>query len=258
MSLAPPRRYWLTGASNGIGAALAEQILKTGAHLAVSSRSLAPLEALSRRYPGQVMVVAGDLTNGQRVREIGEQIAGQWGSVDTMILNAGTCEYVDVSQFDSSIIEHIVRTNLLASSYCIEAARPLLQAGTAPHLVGMASSVTYLPLPRAESHDASKAGLRHLFESLRIEVAPENIEMTVVSPGFIDVPLNNDASQHLDWSASKAARYLFDMLKNRPLELSLPELLMPILWPLPLAPDQTGPAIGEHVAQNNPPFKDLS
>ncbi|MBN3864118.1 SDR family oxidoreductase [Pseudomonas frederiksbergensis] len=256
MRRTPPRRYWLTGVSNGIGAALAEEILKTGAHLAVSSRSLAPLKALSQRYPGQVLVVAGDLTNGQRVREIGEQIAKEWGSLDTMILNAGTCEYVDANQFDSSIIEHIVRTNLLASSYCIAAARPLLQAGTAPHLVGMASSVTWLPLPRAESHGDSKAGLRHLFESLRIDVAPENIEMTVVSPGLIDTPLSNNAQGHLDWSAGKAARYLFDMLKNRPLDLPLPELLMPVLWPLSQKPDRTGPTIGER-ARCNPPLEDL-
>lgn len=257
MNLKPPRRYWLTGTSNGIGAALAEEILKTGAHLAASSRSLAPLEALSQRYPGQVLVVAGDLTNGQRVREIGEQIAKEWGSLDTMILNAGTCEYVDANQFDASIIEHIVRTNLLASSYCIEAARPLLRAGTAPHLVGMASLVTWLPLPRAESCDDSKPGLRHLFESLRIEVAPENIEMTIVSPGLIDIPLSNDAPEHLDWSTDNAARYLFDMLKHRPLELSLPELLMPVLWPLPQKPSETELEIDKRMERDNPSIEDL-
>ncbi|MGF6328769.1 short-subunit dehydrogenase [Pseudomonas sp. BS3782 TE3695] len=258
MSRTPPRRYWLTGASNGIGAALAEEILKTGAHLAVNSRSLAPLKALSQRYPGQVLAVAGDLTNSQQVREIGEQIARQWGSLDTMILNAGTCEYVDVNQLDSSIIEHIVRTNLLASSYCIEAARPLLRAGTAPHLVVMASSVTYLPLPQAEAYGGdSKPGLRHFFESLHNDVAPENIEMTIVSPGLIDIPLSNEVSLNLDWSADKAARYLFDLLKHRPLELPLPELLMPVLWPLPQNPGQTGLEIGQRMARNNPPIEDL-
>ncbi|WLG50002.1 SDR family oxidoreductase [Pseudomonas sp. FP1742] len=257
MSRTPPRRYWLTGASNGIGAALAEEILKTGAQLAVSSRSVASLKALAQRYPGQVLVVAGDLTNGQRVREIGEQIAKEWGSLDTMILNAGTCEYVDPYQFDSSIIEHIVRTNLLASSYCIAAARPLLQAGTAPHLVGMASSVTWLPLPWAESWGNSKAGLHQLFESLRIDVARENIEVTVVSPGLIDLPLDTEVPMHLDWSASKTARYVFDRLENRPAELSIPELLMPVLWPLPQKPGQTGLEIGKRMERNNPPIEDM-
>jgi NADP-dependent 3-hydroxy acid dehydrogenase YdfG len=145
MSRTLARRYWLTGASSGIGAALAEEILKTGAHLAVSSRTVAPLKDLSLRYPGQVLVVAGDLTNSQTVREIGEQIAEDWGSLDTVILNAGTSEYVDPKQFDTSIVEHVLRTNLLASSYCIDAALPLLRAGTAPHMVAMASTLTYLP-----------------------------------------------------------------------------------------------------------------
>ena len=126
----PPRRYWLTGASSGIGAHWPRSCSTSGAHLALSSRTLAPLDALAQRYPGQVLVVAGDLTNSQTVREIGEHISEVWGSLDTVILNAGTCEYVDARQFDSSIIEHVVRTNLLASSYCIEAALPLLRVGS--------------------------------------------------------------------------------------------------------------------------------
>src|SRR5207253_3784377 len=135
------RRIWLTGASSGIGAALAEELLRAGVHLAVSSRTVAPLEALSTRFPGQVLLVPADLTNSQQVREVGEHIAEVWGALDTVILNAGTCEYVDARQLDASIIEHVIHTNLLASSYCIEAALPLLRAGNLPHLVGIASSV---------------------------------------------------------------------------------------------------------------------
>jgi NADP-dependent 3-hydroxy acid dehydrogenase YdfG len=73
----------LTGASSGIGAALCEHILKSGAHLAVSSRSAAPLKVLSQRYPGQVLVVPGDLTNSQTVREIGERGLGLAGQCDS-------------------------------------------------------------------------------------------------------------------------------------------------------------------------------
>ena len=96
--------------------------------------------------------------------------------------------------------------------------------GTAPHLVGVASSVTYLPLPRAEAYGASKAGLRYLFESLRIDLAPEGIEVTVVSPGFVDTPLTakNDFPMPLSWPVDKAARHIFAKLKNRPLEIALP------------------------------------
>src|SRR5476649_1055004 len=258
MSLTPPRRYWLTGASSGIGAALAEEILKTGAHLAVSSRSVVPLKILSQRYPGQVMVVAGDLTNSQTVREIGEQIAADWGSLDTVILNAGTCEYVDAKQFDSSIIEHVVRTNLLASSYCIEAALPLLRAGHTPHLVGVARAVTYLPRPRAEAYGASKAGLRYLFESLRIDLSPEGIDVTVVSPGFVDTPLTerNDFPMPLSWSADKAARHIFAKLAKRPLEIAFPAMFIATLWPLSKLPNRAQLIIGKRMLRSPPPKKD--
>lgn len=258
MSRTPPRRYWLTGASSGIGAALAEEILKTGAHLAVSSRSVAQLKVLSQRYPGQVLVVAGDLTNSQTVREIGEQIAEDWGSLDTVVLNAGTSEYVDARQFDASIIEHVLRTNLLASSYCIEAALPLLRAGTAPHMVAMASTVTYLPLPRAEAHGGSKVGLRYLFESLRIDLAPEGIEVTVISPGIVEKQLTakDDFPMPLSWPLAKAARHIFEKLKDRPLEIAFPAASMAALWPLTRLPDQVELEIGKRMVRSQPPGKD--
>ena len=252
------RRYWLTGASNGIGASLAEEILKTGAHLAVSSRTVAPLKDLSLRYPGQVLVLAGDLTNSQTVREIGEQIAEDWGSLDTVIINAGTCEYVDAKQFDESIVEHVLRTNLLASTYCIEAARPLLRAGTAPHMVAMASTVTYLPLPKTEAYGASKAGLRYMLESLRIDLAPEGIELTVISPGFVATPQTeeSDFSMPLSWPVEKAARHIFEKLKDRPLEIAFPAAFMGALWPLSKQPDQVKLEIGKPMARSQPPVKD--
>ncbi|WP_347901994.1 SDR family NAD(P)-dependent oxidoreductase [Pseudomonas purpurea] len=258
MNLTTPRRYWLTGASSGLGAALAEELLKSGVHLAVSARTVAPLKALAHRYPGQVLVVPGDLTNSQTVREIGEQIQHDWGSLDTVILNAGTCEYVDAKQLDASIIEHVVRTNLLASSYCIEAALPLLRAGLAPHLVGIASSVTYLPLPRSEAYGASKAGLRYLFESLRIDLAPEGIEVSVVSPGFVDTPLTigNDFPMPLKWPVDKAARHILEKLKQRPPEIAFPALFMATLWPLSKIPNRIKLAIGKRMVRSSPPIKD--
>lgn len=251
MNLTPARRYWLTGAGNGIGAALAEELLKSGAHVALSSRFREPLEKFAQQYPGQVLVMAGDLTNSQTVRELGEHIAQVWGSLDTVILNAGTCEYVDAKQFDSSIIEYVVRTNLLASSYCIEAALPLLRTGRAPHLVGVASAVTYLPMPRSES----KAGLRDLFESLHIDLSPAGIDVTVVSPGFVETTLTqrNDFPMPLDWPADKAARHIFAKLQRRPLEILFPALFVAALWPLSNTPQLI---IGKRMLRSPPPHKD--
>ncbi len=253
MSITPPRRVWLTGASSGIGAAMAEVLLKSGVLLAVSARSVEPLQALEERYPDQLLLVPGDLTDSQQVREIGEHITQAWGALDTVILNAGTCEYVDAQAFDASIIERVVRTNLLASSYCIEAALPLLRAGQQPHLVGIASSVTFLPLPRAEAYGASKAGMRYLFESLRIDLAHEGIAVTLVSPGFVDTPLTrkNDFPMPLRWSAEKAAKHICEKLRQRPLEIAFPALFMAGLWPLSRLPKRLQLAIGKHMVRTS-------
>ncbi|EXF95646.1 short-chain dehydrogenase [Pseudomonas fluorescens HK44] len=258
LSHTTPRRYWLTGAGNGIGAAMAEELLKSGAHLAVSAHTIAPLKVLAQRYPGQVLVVAGNLTNSQTVREIGERIQQEWGSLDTVIINAGTCEYVDAKQFDGSIIEHVVRTNLLACSYCIVAALPLLRAGIAPHLVGIASSVTDLALPRAEAYGASKAGLRYLFESLRVDLASEDIEVTLVSPSFVGAPLNGNSDHPIPqmWSADKAARYVIETLKQRPQEVPLLALSMAALWPLSKMSSRGKLVIGKRMARCSPPSID--
>ena len=254
----PTRRYWLTGASNGLGAALAEHLLKSGAHLALSARTVAPLKAFARRYPGQVLVAPGDLTNSQTVREIGEQIQHDWGSLDTVILNAGTCEYVDARQLDASLIEHLMRCNLLASNFCIDAALPLLRMGIAPHLAGIISSATDLPLPRTEAQGTSKVSLRHLFESQRMTLAEDGIEVTVVNPGFIDQPLGRHEilPLPLSWTADKAARYIVDHLKLRPLELPLPALSMTSLWPLSLPLGEGRLTIGQPMAWSAPPLID--
>lgn len=247
MSRTPARRYWLTGASSGIGAALAEEILKTGAHLAVSSRSVAPLNELSKRFPGQVLVLAGDLTHSQTVRECGERIAGQWGSLDTLLLNAGTCEYVDARQVDTTIIEHVVRTNLLASHFCIEAALPLMRSGTKPHLVGMASTITYLPL--AETCGTSKVGLHYLFGSLRTELAAQGIDVTLVNPGFVETPLtaNDDFALPLSWRVKKAAQYILEKIAERPQEILFPSAFTTTLWPLSSLPVQLKQEIGKPI-----------
>ncbi len=245
------RRIWLTGASSGIGAALAEHLLASGARLVLSARRVEPLQALADRYPQQVLVLPGDLGDAQQVREIGEQIAQQWGALDGAILNAGTCEYIDAQHFEAAMVERVLRANLLSASYCIEAALPLLRVGHEPHLVAVASSVTYLPLPRAEAYGASKAGLRYLLQALRIDLAAEGIDVTLVSPGFVDTPLTarNDFAMPMRWSAEKAAAHIAKRLDKRPYEIAFPGPFIAILKLLASLPTGLQLALGKRMAR---------
>ena len=247
------KRIWLTGASSGIGAALAEILLNQGHLLAVSARNARALETLLATFPQQVVALPGDLTDPLQVRAIGEQIGQAWGYLDQVILNAGTCEYLDAGRFEANMIERVMRANVFSAAYCVEAALPLLRKAKRPHLIGVVSSVTYWPLPRAQAYGASKAGLRYLLESLRIDLAHEGIDVTLVSPGFVDTPLTekNDFPMPMRWSAPKAARHICQRLEKRPLEISFPTAFIVILKLLASLPKRLQVAIGKRLARTS-------
>jgi len=244
-------RVWLTGASSGIGAELASVLLKQGHHLAVSARQASPLQALASRYQGQVLVLPGDLTDPGQVAAICQQIDTQWGALDLVILNAGTCEYLEPGHFDTQLVERVITTNLLGTSHCLEHALPLLRRGQRPHLVVVSSAVTSLALPRAGAYGASKAALRYLVESLRIDLAAEAIDVTLVNPGFVDTPLTrrNDFPMPMRWSAERAAAHIARRLPGRPLDISFPWRFTFVLRLLGQLPPRWRLALGRRLAR---------
>lgn len=217
-------RVWLTGASSGMGAAMAERLLADGHHLALTARRAESLETLAQRYPGQVLIVAADIADADQVAVAARSIGQAWGGLDRVIFNAGTCEYLEPGLFNAALVRRVVTTNLIGTANCIEAALPLLRHCQRPHLVIIGSAVTWLTLPRAGAYGASKAGLRYLVESLRIDLAEEGVDLTLVSPGFVDTPLTrrNDFPMPMLWPARRAAEHIVARLDSRPLEIAFP------------------------------------
>lgn len=245
------KRIWLTGASSGIGAALARRLLQQGHRLAISARNVAALEALRDAYPQQVLMLPGDLTDAHQVQAMGAQLMDSWDALDQLIINAGTCEYLDVSRFEAAMIERVIRVNLFAPAYCIEAALPLLRKGIQPHLAVTSSSVTYFALPRAEAYGASKAALRYLCQSLRVDLAAEDISLTLINPGFVDTPLtrDNDFPMPMRWSAERAAQHIATHLERRPLEINFPRLFIAGLTLLAMLPKSLQLTVGKRLAR---------
>jgi NAD(P)-dependent dehydrogenase (short-subunit alcohol dehydrogenase family) len=113
------------------------------------------------------------------------------------------------------------------------------------------SSVTWLALPRAGAYGASKAALRYLVESLRLDLHAEGIDVTLVSPGFIDTPLtrrNTFAMPQL-WTADRAARHVVARLTRRPLEINFPRLFTLVLRLLGALPARWRLALGRRLAR---------
>jgi len=245
-------RCWLTGASSGIGAALAQRLLEQGHQVALGSRCADRLAPLAERFPGQVLLAIGDLDDPEQVAGIAARIEQAWGALDMAILNAGTCEYLEPGDFDPALVERVIRTNFLGVSYSLAAALPLLRSGEQPHLVVMGSSVTWLALPRAGAYGASKAAVRYLVESLRIDLIREGIDVTLVNPGFVDTPLTrrNDFPMPQIWTARRAAEHIAKRLPQRPLEINFPSLFTWVLRLLGALPARLRLALGWRLARH--------
>ncbi|MBC3421302.1 SDR family NAD(P)-dependent oxidoreductase [Pseudomonas wayambapalatensis] len=245
-------RCWLTGASSGIGAELARILLEQGHQVALGARQANRLAPLAEQFPGQVLLAIGDLDDPEDIAAITAQIEQAWGGLDMVILNAGTCEYLEPGQFDPALVERVMRTNLLSVAYCMASALPLLRKGQRPHLVVMGSSVTWLALPRAGAYGASKAAVRYLMESQRIDLAREGIAVTLVSPGFVDTPLTrrNDFPMPQLWSAQRAARHIARRLPHRPVEINFPGLFTCVLRLLGALPARLRLALGQRLARH--------
>lgn len=245
-------RCWLTGASSGIGAELARILLEQGHQVALGARQADRLAPLAEQFPGQVLLAIGDLGNPEDIAAIAARIEQAWGGLDMAIFNAGTCEYLEPGQFDPALVERVMRTNLLSVAYCLASALPLLRKGQRPHLVVMGSSVTWLALPRAGAYGASKAAVRYLMESQRIDLAREGIAVTLISPGFVDTPLTrrNDFPMPQLWSAQRAARHIARRLPHRPVEINFPGLFTCVLRLLGALPARLRLALGQRLARH--------
>ncbi|MBF8223534.1 SDR family NAD(P)-dependent oxidoreductase [Halomonas sp. 328] len=236
------RRIWLTGATSGIGLALARQWLEAGHRVALSARHAEALAELAAPYP-QALCLPLDVADREAVHAAGRHLESAFGGLDWAILNAGTCEYLDPQAFDGALVERVFAPNLFGAVYCVEAALPLLRRardeGGAPLLAATSSAAAYLPLPRAEAYGASKAALSHFLESLRLDLAAEGIDVSLIHPGFVRTPLTdrNDFPMPCRVEPEAAARRIVTGLEAHRLDIHFPRrftLWLKLLGSLPV------------------------
>lgn len=176
----------ITGATSGIGRELAVSYHKDGNLVIALGRNLGALKELTEMGIDTFQV---DLTNLDELLQVAVQITERYHHLDIAILNAGTCEYIDISQFDARLVARVMNANVLSFANSVQAVLPLLRNSLVKHLVGTASMAGYLPLPRAEAYGASKAAVQYLLENLAIDLAGEGFTVTTINPGFVKTPL---------------------------------------------------------------------
>jgi short-subunit dehydrogenase len=193
-------RVWLTGASSGIGAALVPVLAGRGARVAVSARRGTLLESLAtewRRAGAEVLVAPVDVTDRAAVIEAVGRIEQAWGGIDLAVLNAGTHKPPSGTGFDTSQFVDVMTLNYFGVLYGVEAVLPGMLQRRRGHIAGVASLAGYRGLPTAAAYGASKAALIHALESIRFDLEPRGILVTVVNPGFIRTPLTDQNRFHM-------------------------------------------------------------
>jgi short-subunit dehydrogenase len=233
------RKVWITGASSGIGRAVAIELSRRGAHLAVTARNQSRLQALIKELDGEGhLVVPADLCNRQTNLETVEKIIAAFGTIDIAVFNAGNAQYVDIKNFDSLLFEEVMKINVMSMVYGIEAVLPVLRSSKYPHLVGMSSLAGYFGMPRSEAYGASKAAVRNMLQALRISLIPEKIPVSIICPGFVKTPLTdkNDFPMPMIIAADRAAKIIVDGIEKQKEEIYFPfifAMLMKLIGSLP-------------------------
>jgi short-subunit dehydrogenase len=180
----------ITGASSGIGAALAERLARHGDHLILVARRLRLLQEVAARITkagGSCEVAVCDVTIGEAARVCVTEALRKHGRIDRLVLNAGGGGRTLPENLTSDEIRAVLELNLFGVVNFIEAALPALLKQGSGQIVAIGSIAGYRGLPRAASYGAAKAALMNYIESLRIDLAPKGISVTLAAPGFVAI-----------------------------------------------------------------------
>lgn len=187
---------WITGASSGIGEALARRLCDRGAHVIVSSRNIHHLQQVKQACEGaagKIDALPMDLTDPAQISSTVHQVLRTFGHIDVLILNAGIVARDLAVETDMSIDRLVMETNYFGSIALTKAVLPSMIGRGSGHLVVISSLSGIYGVPRLSAYSASKHALHGFFGSLRAETLRQGIKITMIVPGFINTPIINKA-----------------------------------------------------------------
>ena len=195
---------WITGASSGIGEALAYAYADRGARLILSSRNKEALEKVREncaRGRSDIRILPLDLSRLESLDKKAKSALKIFGKIDIMVHNAGVASRDLAVNTELATDRKIMNTNYFGPSVLTKALLPSMQERKSGHFLVISSVSGVYGVPRLSSYSASKHALHGFFESLRSEVARDNIKITMVVPGFVRTnitvnALNGDGSRY--------------------------------------------------------------
>jgi len=182
----------ITGASSGIGRALALALGKRGARVGLTARRGEELLRLGdeiERAGGEALAMPADVRDPEAINAVARSVQERWGRVDVLIANAGMSSTAAGTKLNAGEVGDVISINVLGVVNSVAAVLPGMLERGAGHLVAISSLSAYRGMPKSGAYSASKAAVSTLFESLRVDLRKSGIDVTTIHPGFIRTPM---------------------------------------------------------------------
>lgn len=186
---------WITGASSGIGLALARECAKRGASVILSARSEDKLNEICAELPNSDshLVLPLDLENQDNFPDLAAQVVKRYGRIDILINNGGVSQRGEAWNTPMEVDRKIMEINYFGTVALTKAVLPIMQKQQSGHIVAVSSIAGKFGFFLRSAYSASKHALQGFFESLLLEEEKNNIKVTMVFPGKINTPISTNA-----------------------------------------------------------------
>ena len=224
----------ITGASSGIGRGLAKELAGRGALVGLVARRADALRELQTEIEtagGRATAVAGDVRDASSIKSATDTIASELGPIDVLIANAGIGTSTDGSLVSGEEVAKVISVNVIGAANSVSAVLPQMVERGKGQLVVISSLAAYRGLPKSAAYCASKAAVSALFESLRLDLAPKGIDVTIIHPGFIKTPLTagRDAQMPFLMELDDAVKKIAHAIERRKKSYAFPWQLATIV-----------------------------
>ena len=242
---------WVVGASSGIGAAVARELRRRGATVAISARREDRLREVAG---GDMLVVPVDVTDAASVVAAAGRIREKLGVIDLAVLSAGYWKQMDPTNWDTEVFDRHIRINLTGMSNSIAAVLPEMLRQDHGVIAGIASVAGYRGLAGAEAYGATKAAQINLLESLRVHVARTGLQVTTICPGFVrtDLTAGNPFPMPFIIEPDQAARSICDGLERDSAQIVFPARMALLMKVARLVPSRVWTALWARTSIGRP------
>ena len=231
------KKIWITGASSGIGKALAEKFSLEGWKVAISARRKEILDEMAKNE--NIFSYPLDVTNQSQIKDAFSKILNDFGNLDLCVFSSGTYDPKLEQEINIKQNQFVMETNFFGVLYCIKTVEKYFKEKKEGHISIVSSIAAYRGLPNSSGYGPSKAALTNLTESLYFDFKKHNVRISLVSPGFIKTPLTdkNEFQMPFIKSPEFAAEKMFNGLtRTKAFEIHFPKALTMILKLLRILP----------------------